>query len=223
MTMKRKYFLLLFIVILLSTSGCSVILRKNYPAVKTLPTGWSRVQSGRRAVEFQNYEFQYKDVSARLSAQYFPAIRLTWFGPPLIPFIPKFLISPKDIFGKLDFNITIESPTDTSGLEISQIEVFGAGEKPLRVDIKSVFLRFDSEKPQELREIPKQPMISKGNLLLYLECHSNLAELKRFTIDLGSLKVGEEKIKLPPLNFQKKSQYLYWPFVYSNHLEDHYP
>jgi len=218
MTKKKSYLLLSFIIVFFNTTGCSIILRKNFPAVETLPTGWSQIQDERGG-----YGFKYKDVSTRLSASYRPAFRVMWFGPPLIPFIPKFLFAPKDILGELKLYIRIESPTDTSGLEVTQIQAFGAGEKALQVDIKSVYLRFGSEKPKELKEIPKQLTISNGELFFYLECHSTLTELKRFTIDLGSLNVGDEKIKLVPLNFLKKSKYVYGPFVFSNHLEDHYP
>lgn len=217
MTMKKSYCLVLFIVVFLSTNGCSVILRRNYPAIETLTSGWSEMQDKRGG-----YGFKYMDVSTRLGSSYYPAYRVTWFGPPLIPLFPIFLLPPKEEFGKVTLLMTIESPTETSGFDISQIQVYGAEKKPLRVHTKSIYFSHGSEKPEKLKEIPKQMTISKGKLSFYLECHSTLSELKRFTVDLGSLNVGEENVRLPPLSFRKKSKYKYGPFVYSNHLNDIY-
>lgn len=223
MTKKKIYLLLPFIIVFLSTTGCSIILRRNFPAVKKLPAGWSEMQDkdARLKSSYPAYGFRYKDVLTRLSGSYLPADRVAWFGPPLIPLVPLFILY-KDVFGKVTLVMTIESPTETSGFDISQIQVYGTGEKPLRVNTKSIYFRHGSEKPEKLREIPKHPTISKGELFLYIECHSTLSELKRFTVDIGSLNVGEENIRLPPLSFRKQSKYIYGPFVYSNHLNDIY-
>ena len=216
MTKRNSYWVLLFIAVFLSTNGCSVILRTNFPAVKTLTSGWSETQGKASG------EFKYKDVSTRLGGIYFPFRRVAWFGPPLIPLVPVFLLHPKEGFGKVMLWVEIESPTETSGLDISQIQVYGTGGKPLRVDAKSIDFRHGSEEREHLKQVPKRPTISKGRLSLHLECHSTLSELKHFTVDLGSLNVGGESVRLPPLSFRKKTEYKYGPFVFSNHLDDPY-
>jgi len=210
--MKKTYLLLMFTIAVLNSTGCSVILRENYPGAKTLPTGWSEIPDKRGI-----YEFRYKDVSMRLSASYRPAFRIMWFGPPLIPLIPKVLYAQKDTLAKLHFYIVIESPTETSSLDLSQIKVYGAGQKALRVDINSVYL--DSEK---LKEIPKEAVISKGKGYVYLECDSTFFELDQFILDLDSIIVRDDKVKLAILEFRKTAKYIYGPFVIGNHLEDYY-
>jgi hypothetical protein len=210
--MKKRYLLLFFAIIVLSSTGCSVILRENYPRATTLPTGWSEVQ-GRRGV----YEFRHKDVCMQLSASYRPAFRVMSWGPPLIPLIPKVLYTTKDILAKLLFYIIIDSPTKTSSLDLSKIKVYGAAQKILRVDIRTVYLGY-----QELKEIPIQPAISKGKAYIYLECDSTFLELEEFVLDPGGIIVGDEEIKLPLLEFRKTPKYVYGPFVIGNHLEDHY-
>jgi hypothetical protein len=210
--MKKPYLLLLFTIVVLSSSSCSVILRENYPRTKTLPTGWSEVRDKRGV-----YEFKYKDVSMQLSASYRPAFRVMSWGPPLIPLIPKVLYAKKDILAKLLFYIIIESPTKTSSLNLSQIKVYGGGQKTLRVHIRAVYL--GSEK---LKEIPIQAVISKGKTYIYLECDSTFLELEQFVLDLGCIIVGDEEVKLAVLEFRKTPKYIYGPFVIGNHLEDYY-
>ena len=210
--MKKRYLLPLFTIVVLSSTNCSVILRENYPGAKTLPTGWSEVQDKRGV-----YEFKYKDVSMRLSASYRPASRVMSWGPPLIPLIPKVLYAKKDILAKLLFYIIIETPTKTSSLDLSQIKVYGGGQKTLRVDIRAVYLG-----SEELKEIPIQAVISKGKAYIYLECDSTFLELERFVLDLGRIIVGSEEVNLAVLEFQKTPKYIYGPFVIGNHLEDNY-
>jgi hypothetical protein len=188
----------------------------NFPAVNTLTGGWSETQHKTSG------EFKYKDVSTSLSGYYFPSRDVMWFGPPLIPLFPVFLLNPKGGFGQVMLWVRIESPTETSGLDTSQIQVYGAGGKPLRVDAKSIDFRHASDERERLKQIPKHPTISKGSLSLHLTCYSILSELERFTVDLGSLNVGGESVRLPPLRFRRRTEYKYGPFVFSNHLSDPY-
>jgi len=181
-----------------------MITRHNYPVAKTLPTGW--LQEG-------GYIFKYKDVSTRLYGTYTPESSVVWLGPPLIPFIPRFLFARKQTFGKLKLVIEIQSPAETSGLEISQIRVLAVTEKPLSIyNIQSDYLGIGLENRKHLAEFLKHPIVTNEKLKISLECDSTLKELERVTIEIGSINVGEENITLPPLGLHKKSLYYYFPF-----------
>jgi hypothetical protein len=64
------------------------------------------------------------------------------------------------------------------------------------------------------------PLINK-KMTSYLNFTVPPAEIDGFILDLGTLTVNDDIIRLSPLKFQKTHRYSYFPFIFADHLWDY--
>jgi hypothetical protein len=201
--MRQKFLLLLFAILILSTSACSFLIRGKIPEADTADTGWTERGGCSGGVITHNYAYQYRyeDIDV-IMCPYYRGGSAVLFGPPLFPVIPNFvgyLLNDEPV--KFYLYVTINSPHDVTMIDFSKVRVQFSKKKILSPSAVHFLYNFDA---------PDQKyVVSHGSAAFRLHFDIYDTEVKAFQVDLGSMIVGDKDVRLPQLSYRKKNRYYY--------------
>jgi hypothetical protein len=215
-----------FIAVVLLT-GCSALGRVT--ALHSETDGWVAHPPipERSHAAFMRYEFGQEPVTVSTCS-----LQTRWsivgLGPPLIPIVPGVLLpfhsfdpSTEADVEDLFFYVQLKSAAGPARIDFSNAVLKANGSRePARIrsirryndnerwpDVCGRLLRDSGETvsgPQEIRN---------KNVQYLLEFDVPWKTTETFSIDLGSIALGELQIPLPPMTYRRNSYYFYMPFL----------
>ena len=211
--MTRKIILLLIVVLALGTSACSIIFKESNLRPELSNTSWTSTE-----VTYRGYlklftskgyrcRFQHGSVSVTLNGFHLRGgdDGTLIFGPPLIPLIPVFLWSKPRPY-RFGFYIALECPTETCSMELSKIRILSSEGKVWQID------KFRTSRERN----PDKITASNGKDEYSLTSSEELPlDIEEILLDLGSIQINGDEVKLPHIRILKKTKYGYYP-VYAH-------
>ena len=137
---------------------------------------------------------------------------VTHLGPPFVPIFRQPSITPPPV-RKFWFGLTIECPTDTVALHLTQAKLTLADNTTFQPFVKAE-KRFmeGSRLVRGYESIPLQTVIVSNGVMKYtVEFSPFESEPEEFTVELGALQINGQNVNLPPLKFHKVFRHRYQP------------
>ncbi len=202
----------------LSTTACSVILRHEELKAEVANTNWKIEKTD----NYQYPKFEQGNISLDVRPSFGPSRRIMWFGPPLIPIIPKFLYTqPPQTDYAIHFTVSLESLNDTTFIDLSQVKGLTSSGKELQPSSIRVYVKPAGSSAFSTATVNQQVLLVKQEMTCYLIFTVAATKVEGFILDMGKLSINDITIKLSPLKFQKTKRYSYFPFVLADHIADY--
>jgi len=217
--MVKRLLLLSITALLLSTAACSAVMKSEFLRSETANTDWVTIES--RSLFAYVYKLQHENVSIKAGNigfmfGKFDSFYSISFGPPLIPFIYIAWKSQPHLY-PFDFQVVIESPTDITSMDLSKIRFQFSDDKLLRPSS----VRAYGENGKRIEVTGLKVVAANQNIKCYLKFDNLPSDVREILVDLGTIEINNEEIKLPPLKYSRGSKYIYVPFFFdADHLSD---
>ena len=211
----KKCLISLLVIALMSSTGCSGIVRAKAYVPENLPEGWGLCKSYAKFC----YKFSLGNVSILLENYSDQQRVITHLGPPFIPLFP-YTPSPYPGFAKgIYFHLTIESQRDSVALDLEQAKVMFPDSRTVlpSVEVAKEFYEDYPAVVKKYESIPLQKVIVSNGVMKYLVAYSwPDSEPEEFTVEIGALQINDRDVNLPLLTFRKVARHEYKALGLSN-------
>jgi hypothetical protein len=205
---KTVWLMILFLFTVISLSGCAFIKTQMYFEPDAEAKGWLKEEV--RKYDYYTMNFQVENLSLKVYSTHYGFDNTFSAGPPFLPFFP--------IFAKPDPSTPIQL----------QLEILTQSNL-LTIDLSEVKLYFPPDtyfSPISFEEVVEsghvRPMtghtitLNKKEKIVYVGFKAPFDQVKSFVLEFGDIHIGDSQITLPPLEYNKKTKYRYFPFVFSH-------
>jgi hypothetical protein len=161
-----------------------------------------------------SFESLFQHGNANLTVRNFSyEIAPYFFGPPLIPIVPRFLLPPYRKYFYSSIWIYINSPTDTTIVDFSKGQLWYSEGKRLQLRSVEEWASQDSRNSKTEIPIGRTAIVNrKGSYKLRFEDIPRSA--KELQLDFGNLEVNGDYVKVPVLKWRLATKYHYYPFYF---------
>lgn len=175
---------------------------------------------------FMRYEFTHETVMV-ITCSLQVGMSVVAIGPALIPIVPGVLF-PFSFDPSTEYNIEdlfiyiqINSPVESITIDFSKVEL-RTNDSGALASLKSIRRYNENERwPDVCRRhlrvddetVSAQQVINKGNVQYLLIFDFPWRKVETFSLDIGSLAVGDQQVQLPSMAYRRDSYYFYMPFI----------
>jgi len=209
--LQKIIFLIIMLLVLSNITACSALSKTAWLEGENDDSSWEVNRSGTNDAQFYFHDASIKVYKSKLGSS------TLLVGPPLIPIIPFWFNKPR-LYLPIVIRIDIQAGDMEVEVDLEKIKLTVPDQDKILEPDDFNRAQYNMLKPH-LESIQKLHNKSGSYSLSYKI--DRLDYVNKWNVDLslhiGSVKIGNELVELPPLKLIKEAEYHYIPFYIGGH------